>query len=79
MLVDRMPVAPGGVGLPDLDQRALQRPAVALHHATRDPAVAVRDDVEVPDDRQGGDRPEDDDVAVQQRAAQHPTRASRPT
>ena len=36
MLVDAVHVAAGRVGLPDLDQRVADRPAVAVDHPARD-------------------------------------------
>jgi hypothetical protein len=49
-VVDDVPVAPGGVGLPDLDERVGHGPAVAVEHPPEDedpladrlPAVAQR-------------------------------------
>jgi hypothetical protein len=36
VLVDLVHVAPGGIGLPDLDQRVAQRPAGLVEDAPRD-------------------------------------------
>jgi hypothetical protein len=36
VLVDGVPVAPGGVGLPDLHQGVRDRPAVLVQHAAAD-------------------------------------------